>query len=106
LSKPYRDYSADQKRRNDLWASLNRYVMERGDSWIVSAPGSLRVRIETKSGSDLAECLAKHQPKYCGTTERLTPNAVEEVIKREGENPRKIYHPGLLVCDILELELK
>jgi hypothetical protein len=104
LSRPYRDYSAQQKRKRDLWESLNRYITERGDSWIVSPPGT-HVRIETRQGSDLAECLSKYKPTFAGTGERMIWNATSETFKDAAGHPLTQNHPGMIATDILELEL-
>jgi hypothetical protein len=104
LSRQYREFTAAQKRRTELWQALNRYLNERGDSWVVSVPGP-RVRIERRQGSNLAAALTKYAPTHCGTGERLIPDATVENFKDEAGHPVTRTYPGLIAVDILEIKL-
>jgi hypothetical protein len=67
------------EKRKRIFASLNRYVSERG-GWLVSVPGAVDVTMECLPDSTLPDDIARlgHDVKPDGETTRILPAAITE----------------------------
>jgi hypothetical protein len=109
-NRPYAtDANAEEKRqRAERFEALNQFVTEH-HSWVVSAPGNKRVRIEAppNMSSALAGKLTNlgYRVAIGGPATRIVPNAITENFKDAAGKPVVRQHAGIVDVDVLEITL-
>ncbi len=105
LRRPYREFAEAEKRRNELWQALNKFVIQHG-AWIVSPPGEKRVRIEVRENSALPTRLAElgYRLNYVGTGTRPVFGGTTETITDSKQTIRKA--DGFVETQLIEITLR